>query len=137
VRVDFDGAPIEEGGFVTPLAHGAESRWIKYGIAFDDLQGANCAVDADEGMKFDAAFATGLAGQRGENGLHAMNEHGRVEVCDVHDAWRGRGWDYGLNAALAEELDASSAFWTSVFDDIGASEAIVRARGVSGLRVRW
>ena len=135
--VDFDGAAIEECGLVAPLAHGVESRWIKHGIAFDDLQGANCAVSADEGMEFDAAFATGLAGQRGENGFDAMNEHGGVEVCDVHDAWWGRGWDYGLNTALAEELGASSAFWTSVFDDIGASEVIVWARGVSGLRVRW
>jgi hypothetical protein len=62
VSVDFDGAPIEECRFVTPLAHGIESRLIKHGVAFKDLEGANCAVCANEGVEFDAAFATGLTG---------------------------------------------------------------------------
>ena len=60
--IDFDGAPIEQCGFVTPLAHGVESGLIKHGVAFEDLQGANCAVGADEGVELDAAFATGLTG---------------------------------------------------------------------------
>jgi hypothetical protein len=62
VRIDFDGAPIEKCGFVTPLAHGIESRWIKHGVAFEGLQRADCAIGADEGVELDAAFATGLAG---------------------------------------------------------------------------
>ena len=60
--VDFDGAPVEKRWFVTPLAHGIERRWIKHGVAVEELQGANCTVDADEGVEFDAAFAAGLAG---------------------------------------------------------------------------
>lgn len=108
--VDLDGAPIEKCGFVTPLAHGVQSGWIKHGIAFEDLEGANCAVGADEGVEFNAAFATGLTGQRGEDGLYAMNEHGGVEVSDVHDARCGSGWDYGLTAALADEFGAAGTF---------------------------
>ena len=65
-----------------------------------------------------------------------MSKQSGVEVRDVHDAWCGRGWDYRLNAALADEVGASSAFWTSAFDDIGASEVIVWARKASGLRIR-
>ena len=60
--VDFDGAAIEECGFVTPLAHGVESGLKEEGVAFEDLQGANCAVGVDEGVELDAAFATGLTG---------------------------------------------------------------------------
>jgi len=59
VRVDFDGVAIEEGGFVTPLAHGVESGLIKHGVAFEELQGANGAVGGDDGVKFDAALAAG------------------------------------------------------------------------------
>jgi hypothetical protein len=62
VRVDFDGAPIEKCGFVTPLAYGIEGGWIKHGLTFEDFEGANCAVSTDEGVEFDAAFATGLTG---------------------------------------------------------------------------
>ena len=62
VRVDFDGAPIEKCWLVSPLAHGIESRLIEHGVAFEDLQGANGAVGADEGVEFDAAFAAGLTG---------------------------------------------------------------------------
>ena len=60
--VDFDGAPIEKCGFVTPLAHGVQSGLKEEGVAFEDLQGANCAVGVDEGVELDAAFATGLTG---------------------------------------------------------------------------
>jgi hypothetical protein len=62
VGVDFDGAPIDKRWFVTPLAHGIERGLIKHGIAFESLQGANCAIGVDEGVKFDAAFAAGLPG---------------------------------------------------------------------------
>jgi hypothetical protein len=62
VGVDFDGASIEKCGFVTPLTDGVESGLKKEGVAFEDLQGANCAVGVDEGVEFDAAFATGLTG---------------------------------------------------------------------------
>jgi hypothetical protein len=71
------------------LAHGIESGLKKHGVAFEDLQGANSAVDADEGVEFDAAFTTGLTRQRGENGVHAMDQQGWVDVGDVHDARRG------------------------------------------------
>jgi len=50
VGVDFDGAAIEECGFVTPLAHGVQRGLIKHGVAFEELQGANCAVGGDEGV---------------------------------------------------------------------------------------
>jgi hypothetical protein len=62
VGVDFDSAPIEKCGFVTPLTDGVESGLKKEGVAFEDLQRTNCAVGVDEGVEFDAAFATGLTG---------------------------------------------------------------------------
>jgi hypothetical protein len=62
VRVDFDGTPIEKCWLVSPLAHGIESRLIEHGVAFEELQGANCAVGGDDCVQFDAAFAAGLTG---------------------------------------------------------------------------
>jgi len=117
VRVDFDGASIEQSGFVTPLAHGIESGLIKQGVAFEGLQRANCAVGADEGVEFDAAFAAGLTGQRGENGLHAMNEHGRVDVCDVHDPGCGDVWNSRTGAGINGKSDTFGALWTDAVAD--------------------
>jgi hypothetical protein len=138
VRVDCDGVPIERCGFVAPVAHGVESRLIKHGVAFEDLQGTNRAVGTNEGVEFDATFTTSLTGQRGENRLDTMDQEGGVDVGDVHDARCGSLRDYGLNTTFANKLGASGAFWTcsSAFDDICTSEVVVPADGASGLRMR-
>jgi hypothetical protein len=87
-------------------------------------------------VKFDAAFAAGLTGQRREDRLNAMNEHGGVEVGDADDArCRIRG-DDRLNATSADEFGASDTFWTGVPDDIGVRDVILWAPGDSGLRAR-
>jgi hypothetical protein len=62
VGVDFDGAPIQHGRFVSPLANGVERRLIKHRVAVEELQGANCAVGADYSAELYVAFATGLTG---------------------------------------------------------------------------
>jgi hypothetical protein len=50
-----------------------------------------------------------------------MNEHGGVDVCDVHDAGRGNRRDQGLYGSLADEFGASATFWTraKVSADLG------------------
>ena len=65
-----------------------------------------------------------------------MNKHSGVDVCDAYDTRCGSRWDYGLNAALAEEFGAFPAFRARAFDDIGSGEVIVLACGASGLRGR-
>lgn len=115
--VDFDGASIEKCGLVTPTAHGFESGLIKHGVAFKDLQGANRAIGADEGVEFDAAFATGLASQRGKSGFDAMNEHGGIDLCDADDAGCGDVWNGGTWASIGGESDTFGAFWAGAVTD--------------------
>jgi len=61
VRVDFDGmGHLEMWGCIAiwlTASRGIEKTFL---VAFEDLQGANSAVDADEGVEFDAAFTTGF-----------------------------------------------------------------------------
>jgi hypothetical protein len=65
-----------------------------------------------------------------------MNEHGGVDVCDVHDAGHGDIWNGRASASICGESGAFGAFWADAVDDIGVSEIIVLARGASRLRVR-
>ena len=102
VCVDFDGVPVEEGGLVTPLAYGIQSRLIKQRIATDPLNRANGAIGCDDGLEFDAAFASVLPGQRGEDRLYAVYEYRRIEMRDVHDAGRGAKRGDGRGTALPD-----------------------------------
>jgi hypothetical protein len=54
-----------------------------------------------------------------------MNEHGGVDVCDVHDAGRGDIWNGRATTSIGGESGAFGAFWGHAVDDIGASEVIV------------
>src|ERR1700676_649908 len=71
-----------------------------------------------------------------------MNEHGGVNVCDVHDAGCGDIWNGKMRARIGRESGTFGAFWTGAFDDICARDIFVRVSRVSGLRVscgeyRW
>jgi hypothetical protein len=53
-----------------------------------------------------------------------MNEHGGVDVCDVHDARFGDIWDSRTGAGIDRESATFGALWADAVDDIGVSEAI-------------
>lgn len=79
VGVDFDGAAVEDGGAVAPLANGRKSGLDEQGIAGDNFERFDGAVGGDEGVKFDAAFATNLPWKRGIDGLNTVDELGHLD----------------------------------------------------------
>ncbi len=64
-----------------------------------------------------------------------MNEHGGVNVCDMHDAGCRDIRNDGMRAGIGGEAPTFGAFWTGAFDDIGARDGFVRVSRFSGLRV--
>jgi len=119
VGVDFDGQTVEDGGFVAPLADGVEGRLIKEGVAFEDLEGADGAVDGDDRVEFYCAFVADLKRERGVGGLDAMREHGGIDVRDVDGVGSGRARDGGLGASGVERDAAGALRLRTVFANAG------------------
>lgn len=62
-----------------------------------------------------------------------MNEHGGVDVRDVHDTGRGDFWNGEMWTGIGGQSLTFGAFRAGAFDDIGATNVFVRR--ISGLRV--
>ncbi len=72
-----DGAAVEEGGGVAPLADGLFGGGDEHGVAADELDVADGAVASDGDIESDFAFEAGLAGLSGVSGLGLRHETGR------------------------------------------------------------
>lgn len=90
VRVDFDGLAVENRRAVAPLTDRIERGLHKKWIAIGHLQGLDRAVDGNDGVQFDAAFAADLPGERRIDGINAPDEHGWFQVL-LEDALRRSG----------------------------------------------
>jgi len=73
-RIYFDGATVEDGGAIAPLADRGKRRLDEEGIAGDYFERFDRASGGDEGVKFHAAFAMDLDGEGRISGLDASDE---------------------------------------------------------------
>jgi hypothetical protein len=85
VRVDLDGLAVEGSGAVAPLADGSKRGLEKERIAGNDFQRLDRAVHGDDGVKFHAAFAADLNGERRIDGLDAVDQFALLDEAADSD----------------------------------------------------
>lgn len=87
VRVDLNGAAIEDGRAVLPLAHGVHGGLVKERITGKNLERLNGAVGGNDGLQLNSSFATKLNANGGIARFDAVSKTSGVDVADG-DAWR-------------------------------------------------
>lgn len=91
LRFHLYGIAIQEGGLVSPAPDGVLSSVHQERVAADYTQTLYLPVDADDGLQQDSPFDAALAGQRGVNRLHLLQDQASLNVPSNRDLfWRGR-----------------------------------------------